>query len=155
MRLNLPPERPRRDLEEAELVDQFGLTWLLLTVLVQAGVVKKTGEVRTRRLSTRYLVRDQGGGEYRLVTERTDPQTGRPVAYTVNRWGCDCMDAQVRGRERRCKHISALEAAGLLPGVAKGPVFQDAAPVRAAESEERSTGNERDRQEPEGKTSGV
>ena len=123
MHLNLPPELPRRDLEEAELVEQFGLTWLLLTVLVQAGVAKRTGEVRTRRLSTRYLVRDQGGGEYRLVTERTDPETGRPVAYTVNRWGCDCMDAQVRGRERRCKHLAGLEEVGLLPRPEAGGGF--------------------------------
>jgi hypothetical protein len=115
MHINPPPELPRRDLEEAKLVEQFGLTWLLLTVLVQSGISRKTGEVRFRRRATRYLVRDLGGGDFRLVTERTDAATGQPVVYTINRFGCDCPDAEIRGRERHCKHRTALEQLGLLP----------------------------------------
>jgi hypothetical protein len=114
MHINPPPELPRRDLEEAELVEQFGLTWLLLTVLVQAGVSKKTGEVRFRKRSTRYLLHALDKDTYRLVTERSE-KCGLPVSYTVNRWGCDCPDAEIRGRERHCKHRTALEQLGLLP----------------------------------------
>ncbi len=123
MRLDLPPAPPPRDLEECELVEAYGLTWLCLAVQVQAGVTRSTGEVRTRTKRTRYLLDRPAVGVVRLVTDRADPATGLPLAYHVTEHGCDCPDAQFKGIVRRCKHFEGLRAVGLLP-VAAGRTNQ-------------------------------
>jgi hypothetical protein len=126
---------PRRELEESRLYTAFGLQWLELTVQRVAGVSKRTGEVRYRLHTTKYLVEVLEVAPVRhslivpptlprqvvvrLVTERVDAETGEAVAYSVTAWNCSCADGDFRGRERWCKHRTAVEEHGLLEAVAE------------------------------------
>lgn len=111
MKLNVPVAPPPRDLEESRLT--HGGRILVVTVLRQSSVSKRTGEVRYKPVTTTYAVEPAGPGAVRLVTERAG-EDGRPVAYTVTSHGCDCPDAQFKGRERGCKHAEAVRTVGLL-----------------------------------------
>ncbi len=106
---------PRRELESSALSHEFGLLWLTIVVQRQAGVSKKTGEVRYRSHQTRYLVNCHIPGVVTLVTDRRI-EDGAPLQYEVTRWACTCMDAQVQGKVRQCKHRCAVEEQGLLAG---------------------------------------
>ena len=90
-----------RGLEEAELT--HGGKLLRLTVLWQ---IHKDGEVHYKRHTTIYLV-EAGNGLVRLVKEDGE-------AYTVTEWNCSCPDAQFKGHERSCKHLTGCLAVGLL-----------------------------------------
>ncbi len=104
---------PRRELEECQLDRADGLRRLTITVLRQCGV-RRDGTVRTREYTTRYLVRRPRLGVVVLEAEAPDPKTGEVAVYTLTRRGCDCTDAAVRGRERKCKHWTAAEQEGLI-----------------------------------------
>lgn len=119
MRFETPPDLPRRELSEPpRLVWEYGLLFLVVTVLRAAGV-RKGGEVRYRRLTMKYRV-VRGDEAVVLVTNRTDPETLRPVAYTVMRQGCNCPDFGFKGRERTCKHFEAVRELRLWDGPAAG-----------------------------------
>lgn len=107
MDINVPPDdRPRRELEEAALVSEYGLEFLSITVLRVAGV-KKDGEVRYKSLEGRYRVERVAPGHVRLWK-------GDGTAYNVTCWNCSCQDETFKGKERWCKHRTACEAVGLL-----------------------------------------
>lgn len=101
-------DTPPREVERAELVQAFGLEWLEVTVLVQASISKRTGEVRYRPKSTRYRVeRPDLAGVVNLVRD-----TGE--VYEVTARSCTCEDATFRGKARRCKYVEACTMVELL-----------------------------------------
>ncbi len=85
---------------------------MLLTLTVQrvCGVSKKTGEVRYRSHRTVYLI-ERGAGLVRLIRENGGDLLVSPA-------GCSCPDSSFRGRERLCKHFTAVRELGLLESVA-------------------------------------
>ncbi len=99
------PVPPPREVE-AELT--HGGALLTLTVQRVTGVSKKTGEVRYRAHRTTYLV-ERGAGLVRLIRENGGDLLVSPA-------GCSCPDASFRGRERLCKHFTAVVDLGLLGG---------------------------------------
>ncbi len=103
MTILVVPAPPPREVEY-ELT--HGGKLLSLTVQRVCGVSKRTGEVRYRALRTVYLV-ERGAGLVRLVKD-----SGAVV--TVTAWGCDCEDAGFKGKERLCKHFTAVVDLGLL-----------------------------------------
>ena len=98
-----PPPVPPRELDDEPQLTHGGRL-LTLTVLRQAGK-------RTKRHTTTYAV-EAGSGLVRLV--KADGKV-----YVVTQYGCDCEDAQFKGRERSCKHWTGCVAVGLL-NVASG-----------------------------------
>lgn len=97
-------DTPPREVERAELVR------LEVTVLVQAGISKKTGEVRYRPKATRYRVeRPDLAGVVNLVRD-----TGE--VYEVTLRSCTCPDAWFAGKARTCKHQTGARVVGLLGG---------------------------------------
>ncbi len=102
----IPAPPPR----EVEYELTHGGKLLSLTVQRQTGVSKKTGEVRYRSHKTTYLI-EKGPGLVRLVKD-----SGAVV--TVTSYGCDCEDAGFKGRERLCKHATAIRELRLLEAVA-------------------------------------
>ena len=89
-----PAGLPRRELAACALT-HGGRS---LTIAVQRG----------RRILTRtYLVDRPTSGVVQLTREDGE-------VYTLTDWGCDCRDAQVRGRQRQCKHYTAAVELGLL-----------------------------------------
>ncbi len=96
------PAPPPREVEY-ELTHAGRL--LTLTVQRVAGV-KRDGEVRYRSHKTVYLVQREAG-LVRLVKD-----SGAVV--TVTSYGCDCEDSSFKGRERLCKHFTAVVDLGLL-----------------------------------------
>jgi len=113
MLFDLPPPVPARELEESRLERAYGLDWLVVVVR-RVARVKKDGEVVYRDHATRYLVERPAAGVVRLVCEKTDAGTGEAKVYTVTAFSCDCPDAEIRGRERQCKHRTSLIELGLL-----------------------------------------
>lgn len=99
---------PRRDTPPRE-VERADLVRLEVTVLVQAGISKKTGEVRYRPKATRYRVERPEGlaGVVNLVRD-----TGE--VYEVTARSCTCEDATFRGKARRCKYVEACTMVELL-----------------------------------------
>ncbi len=99
----VPSSPPPREVE-CEL--SHGGLLLTLTVQRAAGVSKRTGEVRYRSHRTTYLV-ERGEGLVRLIRENGGDVLVSPA-------GCSCPDASFKGRERLCKHFTAVVDLGLL-----------------------------------------
>ncbi len=97
------PAPPPREVEY-ELT--HGGKLLTLTVQRVAGVSKRTGEVRYRSHTSTYLV-ERGAGLVRLVKD-----SGAVV--TVTAFSCDCEDSSFKGKERLCKHLTAVRELGLM-----------------------------------------
>ncbi len=106
-----PPPVPPRELEEVELVERWGLLFLRLTVLRQAGV-RRDGEVRYKRYATEYRVEKTAGA---VVLVKDDG-----AEYRVDEWGCTCPDQEFKGRLRTCKHAEGLRAVGLIAASTSG-----------------------------------
>lgn len=104
-------DTPPREVERAALVRAFGLEWLEITVLVQASISKRTGEVRYRLKATRYRVERPEGlaGAVNLVRD-----TGE--VYEVTLRSCTCPDAWFAGKARTCKHQASVAMVKLLMG---------------------------------------
>ncbi len=107
--IHIEPSPPPR---EVEAVLSHGGALLTLTVQRVAGV-RKDGEVRYRRHTTTYAVSRPAPGTVRLV--KAD---GKAVTVTI--YSCDCEDSNFKGRERCCKHYSAVVELKLLGAVEAG-----------------------------------
>src|SRR5262245_34444504 len=89
--------------EPLEAILTQGGRLLALTVQRQVGI-RKDGKIRYRAHRTEYIVEQ---AEHCIHLIKADG-----TAYTVGSFGCTCMDAAIRGRERQCKHLTALHQLG-------------------------------------------